>query len=173
MSSLLIWNGFPMHIGGRTNAHIRFNPALQLLLPDDLHDYCRRIQSYIRDSSPGAEYHGLDRGMNEALYDHLLMKVDIGPYSSVMPSLKKNLYRTRDDFLGSDLGEQATVLWEILKSFRCDASFTSLKSIGGVGSTGHIILNSVLPEESEGIYLVNQSPSGLNENRIRLDKGDI
>ena len=173
MSSLLIWNGFPMHIGGRTNVHIMFNPALQLLLPDDLHDYCRRIQSYIRDSSPGAEYHGLDRGMNEALYDHLLMKVDIGPYSSVMPSLKKNLYRTRDDFLGSDLWEQATVLWEILKSFRCDASFTSLKSIGGVGSTGRIILNSVLPEESEGIYLVNQSPSGLNENRIRLDKGDI
>ena len=101
------------------------------------------------------------------------MKVDIGPYSSVMPSLKKNLYRTKDDFLGSDLGEQATVLWEILKSFRCDASFTSLKSIGGVGSTGRIILNSVLPEESDGIYLVNQSPSGLNENRIRLDRGDI
>jgi hypothetical protein len=162
-----------MHIGGRTNVHIMFNPALQLLLPDDLHDYCRRIQSYIRDSSPGAEYHGLDRGMNKALYDHLLMKVDIGPYSSVMPSLKKNLYRTRDDFLGSDLGVQATVLWEILKSFRRGASFTSLKSIGGVGSTGRIILNSVLPEESEGIYLVNQSPSGLNENRIRLDKGDI
>lgn len=176
MDSLIEWNGFPLHIGGRTNDFILFYPALQMLLPDNLYLYCRSLSKYEtgrrRKTERPVEYYGLSKERNIELFYHIMEKCDSKPYFEIMQTLHRNMDNIIESFVSSDVQIQADVLIEILHAFHCDQMYTKLKAVGGPGRTGQITLNCRLPQNTKGIYLVNQSPSGLNESRVRLDRGD-
>ena len=173
MDSLIDWNGFPLHIGGRTNDFILFYPALQMLLPDDMYQYCRSLSKYEAGRRRKAErsvgYYGLSKERNIELFDHMMEKCDSRPYFEIMQTLHRNMDNIRDRFVSSDVSVQADILMEVLHAFHCDQTYTRLKAVGGPGRTGQITLNCRLPQSVKGIYLVNQSPSGLNVSRVRLD----
>ena len=172
MDSLIEWNNFPLHIRARTGNRIVFMNALQLLLPDDLYTYCRKvfeITEHIKNKSlKTPAYYGVTKEQNVSLFDFFVGRCKTGPYSNMLDVLGSNLDECRDKYV--ELGEidQIMLLNEILHSFQCNALATNLKKVNGVGLTGRIVLNSKLPSSGE-IYLVNQSPSGLLENRVRLN----
>ena len=177
MHSQMEWNGFPLFIGGRTNQSIVFYPGLQLLLPYNLQDYCRHIHRFTLESRLGyarsPDYYDITQGSNLELLDHIIEKCGKSPYSKVFGTFRKNLLSIRDRFIGSDVSVQTDVLASILKVFGSDNSAANLSKVGGPASTGRIILNSRLPNDLDGIFLINTSPSGLRENRVRIDGGDV
>jgi len=177
MHSQMEWNGFPLFIGGRTNQSIVFSPGLQLLLPYDLQAYCRHIHRFATESRLGyarsPDYYDLTSERNVDLLDHIIEKCGKSPYSKVFGTFRKNLSSVRNRFMRSDVSVQTEVLASILKVFGSDPSTANLSKVGGPASTGRIILNSRLPNASDGIFLINTSPSGLRENRVRIDGGDV
>lgn len=172
INSLIEWNGFRMHIGGRTNNSICFTPAIQLLLPDKYYEYCKKLYNYNSDKKErifrSAEYYGLNCSNNTELYDFFNTKSSEPPYEQMMKSLNNNINISHDEFTNSDILVQSDVLNEILHSFHCDSQTTSFKKIGGVNLTGRIVLNKKLPTTGE-IFIINQSPSGLHENKVRIN----
>ena len=174
MNSMFEWNGFRMNIGGRTNDSVVYYPAVQLLMSDEYYSYCKRLYRFDEDrkerSVKSEQYYGIDSVMNLELYDYLLTKVEKRPYSDIMGPLCKNMRSSRESFMKSETMIQAEVLNEILKGLHCNPETTSFKKVGGVGLTGRIVLNKKIPSSGK-VYLVNQSPSGLNENKVRVDLG--
>lgn len=172
MNSLFEWGGFKMHIGGRTGNNVVFYPAVQLLLPDDLHAYCKKLYNYERDRkervAKTSEFYGLTSESNIEFYRHLISKTGEGIHSILMGPLNGNMRSSFDSFIKADCLVQADILNEILKALHCNPETASFKKINGVGLTGRIVLNKKLPSKGE-VFIINQSASGLNENRRRIN----
>ncbi len=172
MNTLFEWDSFRVHIGGRTGNSIVFYPAVQLLLPDNLYAYCKRLYNYDSDRKERVakthEYYGLSCESNMELYEHLISKTGSGLHSSLMGSLNDNMVNTLNSFTKADCLIQAEILNEVLKALHCNPESASFKKINGVGLTGRIVLNKKLPPKGD-VFIINQSASGLNENRIRIN----
>lgn len=173
MNALFDWNGFRMHIGGRTGNSIVFYSAVQLLLPDDLYSYCKELYKYDDDRKNRIErgkgyYNTITSESNGRLYDSLLAKVGMAPFSPMFDALHDNMSKMRNPFMEADPFIQADILNGILAALHCNPESASFKKIGGVGLTGRIIVNKKITGEKP-IYIINQTPSGLRDNRIRID----
>lgn len=171
VGSLFDWDGFRMTISGRTGNSIVFYPAIQMLVPDDKMLYIKKLSNYSEDRKDKtirtAGYYGISREANTILLEYLLEKSRSLPYSKVLKNLSSNIEINRIAFDNADELSQANVLVEILHSFHCDATTTSFESIGGVKTTGRIVLNKKIPR-CDDVWFINQSPSGLSENRIKI-----
>ena len=65
--------------------------------------------------------------------------------------------------------DQAKILLEIIKIFKCDRQTADFKMLSGTGARGIISrLNDITNNDS--VYLINQSPTGLYENKVDLLK---
>ena len=172
MNTLFEWGGFPMHIGARTGNSIVFYNGVELLLPDDMYQYCRNLYKYSEDkkqrifNSPA--FYSLVYDSNIKLFETLYEKAVLPPYSERLKAFKKNIDDIRRKFLELDLTLQADILNEMLHAFQCSPTNANLKKAGGVGVAGRIIVNKKLPEDIP-VFIVNQSPSGLRSNKIRLN----
>lgn len=171
MNSLFDWNGFRLHIGGRTNNSIVYYPAVQLLLSDQSYAYCKKLFKFDEDRknkiTRNAEYYGISRDSNIELYNVLLEKIRTDLYQKMMKSLHDNMISISKRFESSDELLQAEILNEVLSSLHCNPETTSFKKIGGVNLTGRIIKNKKLPSD-EVVYLISQSVSGLKESRLKV-----
>ena len=69
-----------------------------------------------------------------------------------------------------DCLEQASLLNSMLLAFHCNNSNANLKLIKGSTAAGRIQVNKKLPDRSSAsVFIVNQSPSGLWENKVRIN----
>lgn len=173
MNVLFEWDGFRMHIGGRTGNGIVFYPAVQLLVPDDMYAYCKELYKYDDDrknrAMKGKAYYSrITDESNAMLYNKLLEKIGSAPFSPIFDALYSNMVKMQSAFVESETLVQADILNGILSALHCNSESTSFKAIGGVGLTGRIIVNKKLTR-GKPIYVVNQSPSGLRESRTRVD----
>ncbi len=172
MDSLIERDGIPYRTGKRTNDYIIFQPALPLLLPDTLYKYCRKLfdisEDFKNKTVKSPDYYGISAEENVCLYNVLMEKSLKHPYSKSLGSFSSNLKKCLDAFISSDLMTQAEILNQALQPFQCKPVYANLKKIGGVATTGRIQFNCQLPSDVD-VWLVNQSPSGLIENRVKLN----
>ena len=174
LNTLFEWNGFRMHIGGRTGDSILFYNAINLLMDDSRLKYCKALFKYDTDRKGRVlrppEYYGMTKEMNMDLYDYLTQRASSKPYGQFMTAFLENLRSGRSTFEELDCLEQASLLNSMLLAFHCNNSNANLKLIKGSTAAGRIQVNKKLPDRSSAsVFIVNQSPSGLWENKVRIN----
>ncbi len=172
INSRLELDGFPVYVQNKfDDSRIRVTNGLQLLLPDSMYAYCKKIYKMVKDKkeqiTKSATYYGLSAESNVQLYDVLRKKCNEPPYSTVFGKLYDSFESKRESFIQLEILEQASVLDEMLHIFQCNASKSDLTKINISGSPEEIRKSMRLSKEP--IYLVNQSASGLVENRRKLN----
>ena len=106
---------------------------------------------------------------NIRIYDELLNKLKNSIYSLKLDAAISNLDKGREKFLKLELNEQCQVINEMLKLTKCDSTNANLTLIGGPKSAGILTLGKNITKQ-KNIYIVNQSPTGLFEERKDLTK---
>lgn len=173
MDSVFEINGFRMILSARTGPSIVFSPGEQLIIPYDTYDYCKKIEKVAalgkkaREEAKMTDY-GIQEEANIKTFDIFIEKLG-GLYGKVqsLSTQHKKLMEKREVFLSKDPMTQAAILGEILHLFQCNATRADLSEIGGSSQAGVVKINQNL-KYSESVYLINQSPAGLFENKVNL-----
>ena len=170
-NALISVDGYPMRIcncnSGKKNIGLKNN--LQPLFGRH-EETVRRIEKYV-DKNQGFEVDEKFDGLNEAnltaLYDDITEKL-CGPYVERPSNQGEYLMENREKFLNISLKEKAKLLAQMIKLVRCDnETKADLTSIGASKSAGVISVNKNTLG-GKRLILINQSVTGLFENRIEL-----
>lgn len=169
-NALLLVDGFPLRIRGENEIVLTFKQNLQLLVDEDCEEIVRRIEKYLdksKDYAMDATFDKLDDAMLNRLYDVLVEKLQT-VYAKRPANKGQELAERRELFQGKDGRTKAVVLNEIVQMLRCDVNTkANLKEIGGTANVGNIAVSKNTVGKSK-LVLVNQSITGLYENRTEL-----
>lgn len=169
-NSLISVEGFPVRIRGENEIVTQFKNNLQLVVGAKHEETLRRVEKYL-ESRKGLEvsekYDGFSKAELAELYDVLVDKLKT-VFSKRPANQAEALSKYRDAFISLELAEQAAVINEILNMLRCDSFTTAnLDRIGGGKNAGNMAISKNTVGKSK-IVLINQSVTGLYENRIKL-----
>ena len=173
--SLFCVDGFYMHISSRTNDNIRFKGANQLCISPTEEKYVKKIVNYINRIKEQRKDIILEtadqitKQENLHIYDLLTGKIKFTIYGIRLSAQIKTLETGREKFIELEAEEQCKLLYQLLLLFACNSMSADLRAIGGVGQAGYIQLNKKL-DANKKYLLVNQSPTGLFEQKIDLLK---
>jgi len=168
-NSLLIADGFPMRIRGENDADIMLKSNMQLRVCEKEEELIRKIEKLLSKDSEAINdrYIKIDENELIYLYDELTAKLEI-VYAKRPANKSADLQDRRELFVKLSLINKAKVINEILTMLRCDNKTDSdLRLIGGGSNAGKISKNKNTICKSN-LILVNQSVTGLYENRITL-----
>lgn len=169
-NALLLVDGYPLRIRGENEIVITFKQNLQLILKPDDTETVRRIEKYLEknQSYPVDEtFDGLNSDRMVQLYDTLVEKLQT-VYKRRPANKGAELVELRETFLQCDARKKAIVLNEIIKMLRCDVDTkANLKELGSGSAAGNIAISKNTVGKSK-LVLVNQSVTGLLENRMEL-----
>ena len=170
-NALISVDGFPMRIRGVNEKNILFKGNVQLVLDREYEEIIRNIEKYNEKAekfSINEKYDGLSHDSVNGLYDVFVNKLNETIYKKRPANQGANLVKNRDLFRNLVLEEKAKVVNEILTMLRCDIATTAdLKLVNGGGYAGSIKVNKNTLGKSK-LILINQSVTGLFENRIEL-----
>lgn len=173
INTLFCVDGFYMHLSGRTGNQLLFKCANQLVLNEENIKYLKKVESYVskckaqRADLEITEYDKITLEENIKMYDELLKKLETSVYSKKLSAPIQELSNSRDKFIELQLNKQCELILEILKLTQCNAGTADLTLIGGPEKTGILRLNKDITK-LKNIYIVEQSPTGLFENRKDL-----
>ena len=167
-------DGFRMWISGRTENQLIFKGANQLLLPSKEAETLKKVLKFAARQKQNKELKifasdKIEKEMLIGLYDTFLSKLQKTVYGRRLGKQEKTLFDKRDTFRDLNIEEQCIVLSEILHMFQCQSGASNLKLIGGPGSAGILVLNNDITK-CERINIINQSPTGIYEQVIDLQK---
>lgn len=170
-NALISVDGFPMRIRGVNEKNILFKGNVQLVLDREYEEIIRNIEKYNEKAekfSINEKYDGLSHDSVNGLYDVFVNKLNETIYKKRPANQGANLVKNRELFRNLVLEEKAKVVNEILTMLRCDIATTAdLKLVNGGGYAGSIKVNKNTLGKSK-LILINQSVTGLFENRIEL-----
>ena len=170
-NSLLVVNGFPMRIRGETVAQTLLKSNMQLILDEDDSETIRLIEKYLDKGSEyevSTEYDKLNKDKLLHLYDSFTEKLNGKAYYRRPANKGKELLNGRDIFIKLSLTDSVIVLREIAYMLRCDIKTTGdISKIGGTAMAGNIALSKNTIGASS-LSIVNQSVTGLFENKLEL-----
>ena len=168
-NSLICVNGYPMRIRGANEKDIWLKNNLQLRL-DEREDTVRHVEKYLEKNVQFDVDERRDRFDEDSLvnlYDDLMRKLK-SVYGKRPSNQWKTLEKGREMFLQLSLRDKARVVNQILNMMRCDINTKAdLTPVGGSAKAGSITINKNTAGKSR-LVLVNQSATGLFENRIEL-----
>ena len=178
IDTLFCIDGFRAYLSGRKNdSKLRFKIGVQLLLPDDMYDYSKKIEIFMKHYPKITEsklndavisYYKFDSAKNMELYDFFLIKMNSKPYNYLLGKKYYKFVDKRPDFIKLSVFEQITVLFRLFKVFKCTAEFADFNDKDFYVGTeiGLMLENKKISKKS--YYIINQSPTGLFENKINL-----
>lgn len=170
-NALIIVDGFPMRIRGESGINLVLKNNLQLRLDSDNEEIIRLIEKFLNkesDYEPNAKIDKIDHEKLNKIYDVLTDKL-----KTVYLKRPTNQYNTleskREEFIKSeDVPGKMKFINNVLNLLRCDATTTAdLSFIGGSKNAGSMVKNKNTVCNNK-LVLVNQSITGLFENRIEL-----
>ncbi|MDY2960099.1 MAG: type II CRISPR RNA-guided endonuclease Cas9 [Hornefia sp.] len=169
-NSLIRVNGFPMRVVGETVGQVLLKCNMQLIVPERIEENIRRIEKYLDKKADFEVVENFDKINDESMditYDYLLNKIQT-VYSKRPANQGGFLGEKKEKFNSLSVKEKAQVINEILNHVRCDNyTQSNLSLIGGGKNAGNIAINKNTLGKSE-LVLINQSVTGLFENRIEL-----
>ena len=168
-NALLEIDGYPMRIRGANETSIMLKNNIQLVL-NNHEETIRRIEKYLEKNSM-YEVDPVKDGFTEAtlgvLYKELAYKLKT-VYAKRPANQSSILEQGEEKFYGLSLKEKAKVINQIIIMMRCDIETKGdLSAIGGSKNAGSIKINKNTIGKSK-LVLVNQSVTGLFENRVEL-----
>lgn len=183
VKQLVSYNGSLCYLAGTTDNRITVHNASQLYTDNTTDEYVNELikiigmgdngiitgnesQYITKTNKDGVIRIVVNKENNEKLYETLKNKLDSKIYKglSAFASFKTNMERGKDKFCKLSVLEQAKVLLQILKVFRCNAVNSNIELIGGGRGCGSIKINKNITDVD--FKLVNLSPAGLTV-RIR------
>lgn len=170
-NALISVDGFPMRIRGVNEKDILFKGNVQLVLDREYEEIIRNVEKYIEKAekfSINEKYDGFSHNSVDGLYDVFANKLNETVYKKRPANQGANLVKNRELFRNLVLEEKVKVVNEILTMLRCDIATTAdLRLVNGGGYAGSMKVNKNTLGKSK-LILINQSVTGLFENRIEL-----
>lgn len=173
INTLFCVDGFCMHLSGRTGNQLIFKCANQLVLNEENVKYIKKVTKYIdkcREKKAKLEITENTKitfDENVRIYDELLNKLSNSIYFKKLGPAILNLEKGREKFIALELNEQCEVICEILKLTQCTSGGANFSLIGGPAKSGILVLAKDITK-LKNIYIINQSPTGLFEERKNL-----
>lgn len=167
-------DGFRMNISSKSNGgkQLIYKSAMPLVLGYQSDLYVRNITKLLESPEDHTitEFDGVSFDENIDLFDSLVNKMCNTILKVKYSDMGKKINQKRDVFVSLDLRTQCFVLNEILKILHCNVLMGDLSKVGLAKKSGALTSNSVLTEikNVKSIYLINQSVTGLFENKIDL-----
>lgn len=169
-NSLIIFNGFPMRLRGENKTQNILKGNLQLKLDSKSYETVRRMEKFKAKYSEEKVSERFDKLNDEdliLLYDVFVEKLST-IYKNRPANFSKDLIEARDKFTGLKTEEKIDCLVNIIITFSTKATNTSnLKLVGKGTNVGNIAVNKNTLCKGR-LVLVNQSITGLFENRVQL-----
>ncbi len=176
IDSLFSVNGFKMHLSGRSVDRLTFKGANQLLLaPGQQADLKKvvKVTEQLKENKNYKvnEYDGVSSDMLLDLYDVFYRKLCETVYREKLGAQIKTLEEGKEKFLQLSIEEKCQVLYEILHLFQCRSVTADLSKVVGDKhkQVGTLKMSKTI-SGCQSIYLIYQSPSGIYEQEIDLNK---
>lgn len=170
-NALISVDGFPMRIRGATEKQLSLKGNVQLVVDDKTEELIRKIEKYIErksDFEPDVRYDGFTSEEMNNIYELLKDKLTDTVYKKRPANQSEFLTKHKENFQSLSLQSKAKTINEIITMLRCDiASTANLTAINGSANAGNIAMSKSTIGKSK-LILINQSVTGLFENRIEL-----
>lgn len=170
-NALISVDGFPMRIRGATEKQLSLKGNVQLVVNDKTEELIRKIEKYIErksDFEPDVRYDGFTSEEMNNIYELLKDKLTDTVYKKRPANQSEFLTKHKENFQSLSLQSKAKTINEIITMLRCDiASTANLTAINGSANAGNIAMSKNTIGKSK-LILINQSVTGLFENRIEL-----
>lgn len=175
INALVSYDGFRMHISGRTGSQIIYKNANQLVIESVWQRYIKGIAKYLeRCKSAGREleltrFDGISEGQNVQLYDLLLSKLENPRYVVKYETAANTFREQRDKFTTLSEADQCRILLQMLNLFANNASSADLKLLNGKAGIGIVLTSKNLRNyEGHQFLLHHQSVTGFYEQTVDL-----
>lgn len=170
-NALIVVDGYPLRIRGENDSDIMLKNNVQLKCDEKYYEIIRKIEKFLGKDNEFEVNEIYDSFNDEDLnnvYMYLINKLST-IYSKRPANKVQFLAENEETFKNiKSLRQKAKLISNILTFTRCDIETkTSLKIIGGKENCGSITINKNTLG-SRNLEIINQSVTGLFENRIRL-----
>lgn len=167
-------DGFKMWLTGRKGTQVTFAGANQLILSLSETKCMKKVLKYVQRRRENKnlilyESDGIAESELVNLYDCFLYKLQNTIYNKKLSLQVKTLSEKKENFVGLSKEEKCVVLSEILHMFQCQSVNANLSLIGGPANAGSLAINSNITD-CKNIFIINQSPTGMFEKKIDLQK---
>lgn len=174
IGTLFNFDGFPMHLSGRTGDSLTFKPAVQLCVGEEQERYIKQIVKFVerkkktkKEAYMVSEFDHISKEENVKIYDMLYLKHRDTIYNRRPSSQVSTLEEGREKFCALPIESQCEAIIKILKLFQCLPGSADLKMIGGSGQAGVPKKNKNI-SGCEKVKIINQSITGVFENEVDL-----
>lgn len=172
INALLEVDGFRMHISGRTGNQLSMKCAEQLVTPEEIYCYFKKVDKFVTRSKveKNAKISPLQKitvEENMVVYDCFLDKIKNTKYRKKLRSQEATFEKGRDIFKALSVEDQCRFLANAVVLFQCVPGTADLTLIGGKSQAGGYTLGMNITKQ-ENIKLINQSITGIFENTIDL-----
>lgn len=170
-NALISVDGFPMRIRGANDITLQFKGNIQLLLKYEEEEVIRKIEKFLEKDFNSEAIENFDGFTDKEcihIYESLADKLILTIYRKRPANQGIKLKENQEVFKGLSLAYKAKLINEIITMLRCDIATTSdLKLINGSKNAGNMAISKNTIGKSK-LILINQSVTGLFENRIEL-----
>ena len=170
-NALISVNGFPMRIRGANDITLQFKGNIQLLLEYEEEEIIRKIEKFLEKDFNSEAIENFDGFTDKEcihIYELLADKLILTIYRKRPANQGIKLKENQEVFKRLSLAYKAKLINEIITMLRCDIATTSdLKLINGSKNAGNMAISKNTIGKSK-LILINQSVTGLFENRIEL-----
>lgn len=172
INALLEVDGFRMHISGRSGDRLLMKCAEQLVVPETIYCYFKKIDKFVARSKveKDAKISPLQKitvEENLAVYDCFLDKIKNTKYGKKLGPQEPTFEKGREVFLTLSLEDQCRFLANAVVLFQCVPGNTDLSLAGGSPHAGTYQVGINITKQGN-IKLINQSITGIFENTIDL-----
>lgn len=170
-NALISVDGFPMRIRGANDITLQFKGNIQLLLKYEEEEVIRKIEKFLEKDFNSEAIENFDGFTDKEcihIYESLADKLILTIYRKRPANQGIKLKENQEVFKRLSLAYKAKLINEIITMLRCDIATTSdLKLINGSKNAGNMAISKNTIGKSK-LILINQSVTGLFENRIEL-----
>lgn len=172
-NQILELDGKRVRITGRTGKQLLFKHTYQFAISDSRATYLKNLDKYIARCTVSKKtleivpWDHISKEENIEMYDWFIERMNSGVYQKLFKNMQKDMHDNRNKFISMDALQQAKLLLEILKAFKCDRTNPSFKELNGKGTVG-VLQYSYVVSNCINVYLINESVTGLYETKINL-----
>lgn len=175
IDSLVEYDGFRMHISGRSDVRILYKNANQLVLSPEETQYIKQISKYLercqsaREDLKVTSFDAITLQKNEMIYCTLSDKLANMRYGVKYASESNGLIEQYKLFQKLSITDQCRVLMQVLNLFKTSAATADLSLVNGSKKAGILRTSKNLNGfTGHRFKLINQSVTGFFEQEIDL-----
>ncbi len=175
INSLLSFDGFRMHISGRTGVQIIYKNANPLVMAPQWHQYVKGISRYMeRCKAAGQElsitsFDKLTAEENRQLYQLLREKLENPLYRIKFETAARTFRENEERFAALTVADQCRILLQMLNLFANNAASADLKLLNGKIGIGILLTSKKISTYAGSrICLIHPSVTGFFEQEVDL-----